>query len=123
MPVKIRQLTPMAFVSDVTRSIAFYQHLGFSVGNTFAPEGEPEPTWAWLTAEGAQLMISRASEPVIPEQQAILFYLYVADVAQAHETLSAAGFPVGPITSPFYAPKGEFRLIDPDGYVLMLTHT
>ena len=123
MPVNTRQLTPMAFVSDVTRSIAFYQHLGFSVGNTFTPEGEPAPTWAWLATGSAQLMITKASEPVISERQAVWFYLYVADVAQAHEDLSAAGLPVGPITSPFYAPKGEFRLVDPDGHVLMVTHT
>jgi hypothetical protein len=24
---------------------------------------------------------------------------------------------------PFYAPRGEFRLTDPDGYTLMITHT
>jgi hypothetical protein len=26
------------------------------------------------------------------------------------------------ITTPFYAPRGEFRLVDPDGYCLMITH-
>jgi hypothetical protein len=30
---------------------------------------------------------------------------------------------VGEMKVPFYCPKGEFRLEDPDGYVLMLTHT
>jgi hypothetical protein len=29
----------------------------------------------------------------------------------------------GPIQSPFWAPRGEFRVIDPDGYVLMISHT
>ena len=123
MPVSPRQLTPMAFVADVARSILFYQQLGFSVRNTVAPEGEPEPSWAWLTSGDAHLMIARASEPVVPEQQAVLFYLYVDDDVRAHAALSAAGQAVGPITTPFYAPKGEFRVSDPDGYVLMLTHT
>jgi hypothetical protein len=28
----------------------------------------------------------------------------------------------GPIVHPFYNPNGEFRLSDPDGYVVMVTH-
>jgi hypothetical protein len=38
----------MAFVADVRRSIAFYEQLGFSVGNTFTPPEADEPVWAWL---------------------------------------------------------------------------
>ena len=68
-------------------------------------------------------MVARASEPVEPDRQAVLFYLYVDDVAAAQEALAAAGAEVGPITTPFYAPKGEFRLTDPDGYCLMISHT
>jgi hypothetical protein len=39
----------MAFVRSVPRSIAFYQTLGFVVGNTHSPEGAREPSWAWLS--------------------------------------------------------------------------
>jgi hypothetical protein len=52
----------------------------------------------------------------------VLFYLYVEVVATAREALSAAGLEPGPVTTPFYAPRGEFRLVDPDGYCLMITH-
>ena len=31
-----------------------------------------------------------------------------------------AGVAGGEIKSPFYAPRGEFRVEDPDGYVLMV---
>lgn len=123
MPVPFRSLTPMVFVRDVAASIAFYRTLGFDVGNTFAAEGAGEVTWAWLKSDGADLMIARASDPVIAEQQAILFYLYVDDTAAKHAELAAAGVEVQPIAHAFYAPRGEFRVLDPDGYVLMITHT
>jgi catechol 2,3-dioxygenase-like lactoylglutathione lyase family enzyme len=123
MTMPVRSLVPMAFVADVTRSIAYYERLGFRVHNTVAVDGGPEPTWAWLQADGAALMVARATEPVIASQQAVLFYLYVEDVAAKHAELAAAGTFGGPITYPFYAARGEFRLHDPDGYVLMVTHT
>ncbi len=121
--MKTRQLVPMAFVADVERSIAFYRHLGFEVGNTFAPEGATKPSWAWLQSGDAQLMLAVASEAVVAEQQAVLFYVYTDDVAAARVSLIEAGLGPGEITTPFYAPRGEFRLVDPDGYVIMVTHT
>lgn len=121
--MKTRQLVPMTFVADVERSIAFYRHLGFEVGNTFAAEDSATPTWAWLYSGNAQLMLAAASEPVVADQQRVLFYIYTDDVAAARSALSEAGLSPGAITTPFYAPRGEFRLVDPDGYVLMVTHT
>lgn len=120
--IQTKQIVAMAFVADVPRSIAFYQHLGFSVAHSFTPPEAETPDWAWLESGNAQLMICTARDPVIPEQQAILFYLYVDDVTAAHETLTQAGLNPGKITTPFYAPRGEFRLVDPDGYCLMMTH-
>jgi catechol 2,3-dioxygenase-like lactoylglutathione lyase family enzyme len=113
----------MIFVADVERSIDFYKHLGFTVGNTFAAEGATKPTWAWLQSGDAQLMLAAASEPVVAEQQRALFYVYTDDIPTSHTTLSKAGLNPGPITTPFYAPRGEFKVSDPDGYVFMITHT
>lgn len=121
--MKTRQLVPMASVADVERSIAFYRHLGFEVGDTFAPEGATRPVWAWLYSEGAQLMVAAADKPVVAEQQRVLFYVHTDDVAAAHKELAEAGLNPGRITTPFYAPRGEFQLNDPDGYVVMVTHT
>jgi catechol 2,3-dioxygenase-like lactoylglutathione lyase family enzyme len=123
MTMKIRQLVPMAYVANVERSIAFYRHLGFEVGNTFAANGATKPTWAWLKSGDAQLMLAAGSDPVIAEQQAVLFYVYTDDVAAARASLTEAGLGPGEIMKPFYAPQGEFRLVDPDGYVVMVTHT
>lgn len=123
MTMKTRQLVPMAFVADVEHSIAFYRHLGFEVGNTFTAAGASKPSWAWLQSGNAQLMLAAASEPVVAEQQRVLFYIYTDDVDAARASLVAAGLNPGGITTPFYAPHGEFRLVDPDGYVVMVTHT
>ena len=113
----------MISVADVERSIAFYSHLGFEVGNTFACEGETKPSWAWLQSGDAQLMLAVASDPVVAEQQAVLFYIYTDDVVAARASLIESGLNPGAIKTPFYAPRGEFRLVDPDGYVVIVTHT
>lgn len=118
-----RRLTPFAHVYDVEKSIDFYRLLGFEVRNTVAIDGGPKPTWAWLNSDGADLMIAKASGKIEPEEQAVFFYLYCDDVAAKHAELAAAGIAVSPITKPFYAPRGEFRVADPDGYGLMITHT
>jgi hypothetical protein len=68
-------------------------------------------------------MVARASEPVIPSQQAILFYVYCEDLGGFHEALREAKVAVPEIEYPFYNPRGEFRVTDPDGYVLMVAHT
>jgi hypothetical protein len=123
MPVQTRRLTAMAFVADVARSVEYYRLLGFGVSSSFTPPGTDRLNWVWLESADANLMLSRASHPVDADKQAVLFYLYVDDIPAAHAELTAAGLNPGPIETRFYAPQGEFRLIDPDGFVLMVTHT
>ena len=82
-------------------------------------------------------MLAVASDSVKPEQQAILFYLYCADVSAMRAHLLASGisdggkFFGGPgpnggrsvvfeTTYPDYMPKGELRVADPDGYCLLI---
>ena len=123
MPARPKRLVPFAHVQNVGRSVAFYARVGFSVRNTFAPAGASAPTWAFLEADGAELMVALADGPVAADQQAVLFYLYYDGIAAVHADLAAAGLAVEPLRFPPHAPGGEGRLTDPDGYVLMLTHT
>jgi len=118
----IRSLTPFLHVADVERSIAFYRRLGFGIQNTHTMQGASAPTWAYLESDRAHLMVARADGPVDPEQQAVLFWLYADDVAGMHAKLREAGIDVGPIQTPFWSPRGEFRVTDPDGYGLMIAH-
>jgi catechol 2,3-dioxygenase-like lactoylglutathione lyase family enzyme len=119
----VRSLVPFVHVRGLDASIAFYAKLGFEVRNTWTHPSSDRPTWAWLQCSDAHLMIARASGPIVPDEQAVFFYLYVDDVAATHAELRSANLEVGEITYAFYAPRGEFRVADPDGYGLMITHT
>ena len=50
-------------------------------------------------------------------------YVYCDDVLVYRAQLVESGIECGAVTHPFYNPKGEFRVTDPDGYVLMIAHT
>ena len=121
--MRARSLVPMAFVQDVQRSVEFYEKLGFEVGNSHTPDGAAELHWVWLRSDAAHLMLAKASHPVDPQAQAILFYVYCDDVEAFRSKLLASGVDAGAVERPFYAPHGEFRVTDPDGYALMITHT
>lgn len=116
----VRSLVPLAYVADMAASIGFYEKLGFAVTNKVAPDGEEVPNWVWLSAGKAELMLARADAPVEPERQAILFYMYSENVGAIHARLGECGLAPGPIATPFYNPGGEFRLADPDGYVIYI---
>jgi len=120
--MKTRSVVPLISVADVQRSIDFYAHLGFEVENTFACEGETKPSWAWLQSGDAALMLAAESESN-SAKQTVIFYFYAEDVTAAHTSLIEAGLNPGAIATPFYAPQGEFELVDPDGYIVMVSHT
>lgn len=68
-------LVPMAHVADVQRSVDFYKLLGMEVrGNLRSPSGELQ--WVHLNCGNVDLMFTHASEPIVANQQAVLFYLY-----------------------------------------------
>jgi catechol 2,3-dioxygenase-like lactoylglutathione lyase family enzyme len=123
--VPIDGLTAHAHVADVPRSIEFYRRLGLDVRNRHEEEGTL--VWAFLTTAAAdpadaraRLMLALADGPVDASQQAVLFYCWSPDVRALHAELRDAGVTVGGIEYPFYMPAGELRLVDPDGYVLLV---
>ena len=118
----IRSQVPLLHVGDVARTIRFYDQLGFVVANSVtANDGTLQ--WVWLVAGSTSLMFARTEEPVVPGAQRALLYLYADDVAAMHAHLRAHGVDVGPIQTPFYSPRGEFRFADPDGWGLVVAHT
>lgn len=111
-------LTPMAHVADVQRSVDFYKH-GMEVrGSLQNSSGELQ--WVHVACERAERMLTRASEPVVAGQQAVLFYLYSPDLISLREHLLKNGVKASAITYPAYMPKGEIRVDDPDGYCLLI---
>jgi catechol 2,3-dioxygenase-like lactoylglutathione lyase family enzyme len=120
-PVAVQSFVPYVHVLDVARAIAFYAHLGFRVANEFRPEPGGALAWASLVTDGGtRLMLARGSGTIDAPMQAVMFYAYVADVAAVRAAFAAAGLPAGPLQHPWYAPAGEFRSEDPDGYVVMV---
>jgi ketosteroid isomerase-like protein/catechol 2,3-dioxygenase-like lactoylglutathione lyase family enzyme len=116
---RVIDLVPFVHVADVPASIAFYERLGFRVTDTH-PSGAPDPDWASLEADAARLMLARADEPVAAASQAILFYLFARDLFGLRERLVAAGVDAGEILDGRPGPSAEMRVVDPDGYVLMV---
>jgi hypothetical protein len=112
-------LVPIAGVADVQRASDFYKLLGMEMKNNLKnPAGQLQ--WAWLANRGAELMVSRASEPVVAAQQRVLFYLYSPDLIALREHLLSNGVKVSEITYPEYMEKGEICLADPDGYCILI---
>jgi catechol 2,3-dioxygenase-like lactoylglutathione lyase family enzyme len=112
-------LIPMPPVADVQRSIDFYRLLGMEVRHTFTPPGRPLQ-WAHVACEQAEMMFTRASEPLIPGKPVMVFYLYSPNLVALRESLLAKGVHVSEITYPPYMSDGEICLNDPDGYTLLI---
>jgi catechol 2,3-dioxygenase-like lactoylglutathione lyase family enzyme len=115
---RVRRLVPFVHVDDVARSIAFYHHLGFSVASVY--HYRERPVWATLTSDDAELMVSTDGQAIDPDRQGVLFYLYSDDLPALREQLRAAGIDAGEIVDGAPGPSNELRLLDPDGYVLMV---
>lgn len=132
----VHQLIPMVHVADVEKAIHFYELLGFApikrmqdhAGWTF---------WASIVAGDARLMFAAADAPVVPEVQAVLFYMYSLDVVRLRNHLLSHGLAdggtycgqAGPnngrevvfdVANPDYMPAGEIRVADPDGYCVLV---
>ena len=83
--------------------------------------------WAFLStrtndrrAAGARLMVAAADGPIDASKQAVLFYCWTDDARGLHAEREAAGIDVGEVEHPFYMRAGEFQVIDPDGYVVLV---
>jgi|SRR5579883_1606752 hypothetical protein len=114
----IYELTPFVHVADVHASVRFYEQLGFTVSGSIGHEDHLH--WAWLTTGGANLMLASADGPIDGTAQGVLFYLYTHDLAALRSLLVSRGIAAGEIAYPEHLPAGELRLVDPDGYELML---
>jgi hypothetical protein len=114
----VSRLVPFVRVVDVERSVAFYCHLGFAVEDVATYQDRL--SWASLRSEGAEMMLEGTQGPSDPDRQRVLFYLYSRDLAALREQLIGAGIEAGEIEDGTPGPREEMRVIDPDGYVLMI---
>ena len=128
----VGSIVAMIHVASVERSAEFYRHLGFEIGNYVPRDCPPPMHWAWLYQphtqswkSGPNLMLTRDSRPspMQKDEPHVLFYLYAHDLVGLREDLLSKGIAAGPIGYPEYLPAGEFKVHDPDGYMLMIAQS
>ena len=113
-------LVPFILVTDVERSIGFYEALGFRVVKRYEPNGRLE--FAGLEAtSSAKVMLARVEE--VPDTGAPGFlYLYTSDLEALRERLLGAGHHAGEIEAgPGPGPNRQMCVRDPDGHAHMVT--
>jgi len=114
----VSDLVPFAHVTDVERSIAFYERLGFELHHEAVTDGRR--VWAFLERGDARLMVAEADGAFDPEAQGVIFYLYTRDLDTLRARIVEAGVEAPEITTGSPGPDRQLELTDPDGYVLMV---
>jgi catechol 2,3-dioxygenase-like lactoylglutathione lyase family enzyme len=112
-------LVPFILVSDVERSIRFYEALGFEVIKRYEPNGRLE--FAGLAAtSSAKIMLARVDEvpETGPDSGAPGFlYLYTSDLEALRGRLLEVGHQAGEIEpGPGPGPTRQMCVRDPDGH-------
>jgi catechol 2,3-dioxygenase-like lactoylglutathione lyase family enzyme len=112
-------LVPFIFVTDVERSIRFYELLGFAVVKRYQPGGRLE--FAGLEAtSSAKVMLARVNEvpdtgPDAPTPG--FLYLYTSDLEALRGRLVAAGHHADEIEDgPGPGPNRQMCVHDPDDH-------
>ena len=143
-PSPVYRVVPYLHVADVEESVGFYALLGFDEDGWYR-KSNGEAIWASVkyvgpTGAAAEVFFARADEPVIPEQQAVIVYMYSRDVESVRRHLLACGLhdggeycgQAGPnngrrvvfeVYHPNHMQGGELRVADPDGYCLLVGQT
>ncbi len=65
-------------------------------------------------------MVCTDGDPIDPAGQGVLFYLYSRDLAALRAQLLSAGIDAGEILDGTPGPLRQMRVLDPDGYVLVV---
>ncbi len=124
---KIVDLVPFLLVSDVERSIAFYEALGFTVVKRYEPRGRLE--FAGLEAtSSAKLMLARvdrvpAWDPSDPDASGPgWLHLFTPDLDAFRERLIRGGFAPGEIEDgPGPGRNRQLCVSDPEGHRHMVS--
>lgn len=113
------RLTPLLNVLDVRASVAFYEALGFTVGERW--DGGEGRAWRLLVCGDLRLMLNQTGRAeselrrARPDYSDAVLYLYVDDAPACWRELQAAGVE-GRHVGPQAYGLDEVWLRDPDGY-------
>jgi catechol 2,3-dioxygenase-like lactoylglutathione lyase family enzyme len=109
-------LVPFLHVTDVARSIPFYEALGFRVIKRYEPDGRLE--FAGLEAtSSAKIMLARVDDVPARESSPGFLYLYTPDLDAFRDRLIRSGIDPGQIEDgPGPGPTRQLCVRDPDGH-------
>jgi catechol 2,3-dioxygenase-like lactoylglutathione lyase family enzyme len=109
-------LVPFVHVTDVARSIRFYEALGFSVIKRHERDGRLE--FAGMEAtQSAKIMLARVDHVPGRESARGFLYLYTPDLDAFRERLIGSGLDPGEIEDgPGPGPNRQLCVRDPDGH-------
>ena len=123
--MRIKRLTPMLNVSDIDRSLDFYQKLaGFELVSP--RQAVDQWRWAWIRSGDGELMLSESGGPATRVDQSdasrdegwpAIYYFYPENVVDLHAEVKRKEFQVSDLRVTFYGMK-EFEVRDPDGHIL-----
>ena len=116
----IRELVPLLFVEDLSRSADFYcNRLGFEMKLKWEPEGTL--AWCRLERDNTALMLQLAcpdEDGTMEERcKGVGFFFHCDDADAIYEELSSQGLSLDPPKVAFYG-MNQLFVKDPDGYEL-----
>jgi lactoylglutathione lyase len=117
------KLTPNLVVSNVERSLAFYEGLGFSRGMT-VPDQSPL-VFAAVTSGAVEIFLNDRSTATkeSPQMGGLAFgggntmFIEVTGVDALHDAVKGGATVIMPLVTQWYGLR-EFAIVDPDGYVI-----
>ncbi|MGH2993630.1 MAG: VOC family protein [Solirubrobacterales bacterium] len=122
-PDAVVDLVPFIRVSDVARSIRFYEALGFRVVKRYEPNGRLEFAGLESTAAAKVMLaaVDRIAEPDPDRPTPGFLYLYTSDLDAFRNHLVDHGIEPDEITDgPGPGPNREMCVRDPDGHGHMI---
>ena len=118
----MESLSPNIFVSDIDKTIAFYQSIGFELTMT-VPEKAPF-NWVMMTCGSVVFMFQTFESlgdelPEIKRERggSLLFYIKMRNLRAFYEKVKNGGSVVKELEKTFYGAT-EFSLVDNNGYLL-----
>ncbi|MXW53982.1 MAG: VOC family protein [Gammaproteobacteria bacterium] len=110
-------VSPLLWVDDIAKSVDFYERLGFSVSETWTPEGKL--MWCSMKLDQAEIMLQQSTNEESESfhsrtRQEIELYFICDDVDSLHISFESNGLKASTPRTAFYPMKQTF-LKDPDG--------
>jgi uncharacterized glyoxalase superfamily protein PhnB len=118
----MESLSPNIFVKDITKTIAFYELLGFKLVTSVPEEGNF--VWVMMACGNVTIMFQTFESlgdelPAISRQSggSLLLYIQTKEIRKLHERIKDQVKVVKELSKTFYGAT-EFAIEDINGYVL-----